>query len=441
MRGVKTLVAGLVLVPSVASAAMSYVPDTGTVARSRGGAFTAAANDPMAIVYNPAGFADQTDMQVYIDITALNLYMKHDREGCADQTDPNTFETTPSPCGPSSNSAAVKVSPNLIFSMPFMAKKLVWHIGAHGAVGVNHKYPATGAQRYAVVEQVPQQLSYTTGISMRPVPWFSFGFTAGGVYTTLEQKVVSTNPYSPGEPRPNEHPEVDVPVELTASDPFTPTAIIGVKFYAEEPGLEVGASYRPAFKTSMAGDYSSPSATEKVHFEINLPAIIRTGFRVKRERWDAELDFTVEDWTTRKADVIKIDDGNYIIYPVEKIVRERNGDVAFRISVGGSYKVSNTLVAHAGILHETAAIPEERYLLTLPDSPKTGIAAGVSYMFGGKYMVSGNLTYLDLAKVDITNSENLQGGIAIEDQYLSVISNGSYDGYYAMMGLSFGARF
>jgi long-subunit fatty acid transport protein len=231
-------------------------------------------------------------------------------------------------------------------------------------------------------------------------------------------------------------------VELTASDTFTPTAIVGVKFYAEEPGLEVGLSYRPPFETSMDGDYKSSIGTEKVKFQINLPAIIRTGFRVKREAWDAELDLTVEDWTTRKADIITVNDGDYAGFDVsDGIVRERNGDVAFRISVGGSYKVSNSLVAHAGILHETAAIPEEKYVLTLPDSPKTGIAAGVSYMFARRYMVSGNFTYLDLAKVDITNSEVNQGGIGIDDQYRSIISNGTYDGYYAMMGLSFGARF
>ncbi len=439
MRG-WALSALFLMFPAAAHAAMSYVPDTGTVARSRGGAFTAAANDPMAIVYNPAGFADQTDMQAYIDITALNLMLKHDREDCAPEIDPVSGASNPSPCGSVSNSAPVKVSPNVVFSMPFMAKKLVWHIGAHGGVGVNHKYPADGPQRFAVVEQIPQQLSYTTGLAFKPAPWVALGFTVGGVYTTLEQKVVSTQPYQ-GEPRPSEHPVLDTDLELTAADTFTPTGIVGIKLYAEEAGMEFGASYRPPMKTSMSGEYSSAINTEKVHFLINLPAIIRTGIRVKRENWDAEMDFTIEDWNGRKADTIKIDDKDYIGFPVEEIVRERNGELAFRIGIGGSYKVMESLIVHAGVLHETSAIPEEKYVLTLPDSPKTGVMAGVTFAFAQRFMVSGNLSYIDLQPIHITNSEVRQGGILISDPQLSVISNGTYDGYYAMMGFSFGARF
>lgn len=436
MRG--ALTAAFLLLPAAAHAAMSYVPDAGTVARARGTAFTAAANDPMAIVYNPAGFADQQQMQVYVDVSVISLSLKHDREGCADWTDPNPPNASqPAPCGAVSNSGAPKVSPTLIFSMPVW-RNLVWHAGVYGGTGVNHKYPADGPQRFVNVEQVPTQASYTTGVSMRPVNWFAFGLTFGGIYASNEQKVVSTSPYG-GEPRPNEHPTLDRPLELTVSDPFSPTATLGVKFYLDKAGVEIGASYRIPTETSMGGDYTSATAgAEKVHLKVDLPSIARLGVRKKMERFDVELDFVMEDWTGRKADVISVDDGDY--FGEDAIVRVRDGGVAYRVALGSSFRVNDALALHGGVLHETSAIPEERMMLTLYDTPKTGVNLGASYAFG-KMMVAGSLSYIDGAKVNITNSRVDQGGVLIDDQYKSITGNGSYDGAYTLFGLSFGMRF
>jgi long-subunit fatty acid transport protein len=55
------------LVPAVGAAAGFEIPDNGTQALGRGGAFTAVASDGSAIQYNPAGLAKQSGLQLTVD--------------------------------------------------------------------------------------------------------------------------------------------------------------------------------------------------------------------------------------------------------------------------------------------------------------------------------------------------------------------------------------
>lgn len=452
MRSMKWVVtASLVLAPGAAHAAMTYAPDTGTVAQARGGAFTAAASDPMAIVYNPAGFADQRKTQVLIDIKTLKLMNSFDRADCADSTDPDSpaDPPTPSPCGKVSNKGALKISPNVVFSMP-IGEKLTWHAGVHAAVGVNHQYADKGAdpvsgeqiddgpQRFSNRSQTPQQVSYTAGLSWRAAQFVSIGFTAGGMYVTNEQEVTSSVTSTAP---PNEHPQNNSPVELSVKDPFTPTAILGAKFYL--PGaVEIGASFRPRVDVSMAGTYASQSTPikEDVHLNVTLPAIFRTGVRKVGTGWDAELDFTIEDWTGRKFDTIKVDDGDLNGY--SKLPVRRNGMRAYRIGLGGTYAMSEALALHGGYLFETSGIPKEYLVIHITDAPKHGLNAGVSYSFS-RFTVSGNLNYTHLTTTKVSNGKAQQRGAlaAYPPEAFSVVNNGTYSGYYAMAGVSFLAKF
>lgn len=444
MRSIKCsalwMAAGVVLAPGAAHAAMTYAPDTGTVAQARGGAFTAAASDPMAIVYNPAGFADQRKTQVLIDIKTLKLMNSFDREDCGPSEDPSTGVPQETPCGKVTNKGALKISPNVVFSMP-IGETLAWHVGLHSAVGVNHQYPNDGPQRFSNRSQTPQQVSYTAGVAWRAAQFVSIGFTAGGMYVTNEQEVTSSaNTTTP--PEENEHPGLDSPVELKVKDPFTPTAILGAKFYL--PGsVEIGASFRPRVDVSMGGTYASQTTPikEDAHLNVTLPWVLRSGVRKVGTGWDAELDFTVEGWGGRKYDTIVVDDGDLNGY--SKLPVLRNGRTAYRIGLGGSYAMSEALALHGGYLFETSGIPKELMVPHITDTPKHGLNAGVSYTFS-RFTVSGNLNYTHLTTTKVSNGQARQRAsfAAFDDPArLAVVNNGTYSGYYAMAGVSFLAKF
>lgn len=442
MRLVRLLAASAVLaLPAVAHAAMTYVPDTGTTARSRGGAFTAAANDPMAIVYNPAGFADQKGKQVYIDITALQLNSSFARASDSD----GSYKKV-------SNSGATKVSPNLIYSMSFLeGDKLNWHIGTYGAIGVNSKYPASGPQHYTTTFLEPQQLSYSTGVAYRINDMFAVGATVGGMYITNKTEVDVTL-QNTGDPQAENSPNGTVHAVLEVANPFTPTGNIGVKITPVQ-GIEVGLSYRPASTARLDGTYTAyfldgPSAGDEADKEdtyliIPLPQILRTGVRKVGTGWDVELDLVLEDWSGRKKDVIDPYEGtgNGQLGAFRKIEVDRDGGPAFSVRLGGSYSVKENLQVHSGVLHETSAIPQERMSVNLFDAPKTGLGLGTTYGFS-RFEVSGNLAYLMLHTQKITDSKVRQRSSLTEDpNALKVVGNGTYSGAYMFGGIAFKAKF
>jgi len=433
MRSVQILAAAVLgVLPSTAFAAMTYVPDTGTVARSRGGAFTAAANDPMAIVYNPAGFADQKKMQVYIDITALRLNSSFKR---ASDGGGSYNKVT--------NSGATKISPNIIFSQA-IGEKLVWHAGTYGAVGVNMKYPKSGPQRYTTSFLEPQQLSYSGGVAYRFNPMIAAGFTIGGMYIT-NQTEVTVSSVVPPDP-PSEDPANDIYAVLDVSSPFTPTGNLGLKF-TPVTGWEFGLSYRPPVTARLEGTYKAnyvssgnPAANEKVTLIVPLPQIIRTGARKVGTGWDAELDFVIEDWTGRDKDVIDAKDGQIGTTP--SIDVEREGQMAFSVRLGGSYSVMNNLQMHGGVLHETSGIPKNRISVNVFDAPKTGLGLGTSYGIGERFTVSGNVAYLMIATQTIKDSKVRQRSpFGTDPGSLNTVGNGKYEGAYIFGGLSFMSKF
>ncbi len=415
-------------VPVVAMGAMTYAPDTGTTARSRGGAFTAAADDPMAIVYNPAGFADQKSRQAYIDVSYIDLN--------------TTFERSTGPSSPYEavhNEGAPKISPNLVYSQPFGTKGN-WHVGAHGGIGVNMKYPEDGAQRFTTIRLEPTQLMYTGGVAWRFNRFVSAGFTAGGMLTENVTRVKTTiNNLTSTEP--NEDPAYDRAAELDVKDPFTPVAILGVKVTPVE-SYEIGVSFRPSVTTEMDGTYKSDdgSVDEEVTLKVVLPTILRTGVRKVGQKWDAEIDFVLEDWSGRKEDLIIAKDGS--IVGSEEIAIDREGKAAFSVRVGGSYDVKTNIELQAGVIHETAGIPKQRLSVNVFDAPKTGLALGATYKIGERFAVAGNLCYTVLSETSVDDSDVKQRSAFPDNpEALAVTGNGTYSGAYTFAGLSFLAKF
>lgn len=422
--------AALLLAPLPAQAAMTYVPDTGTVARSRGGAYAAAAEDGIAIVYNPAGFADQKGKRVYFDVTVLQLNSSFQR---ADDANGSYKKVT--------NSGAPKISPTLVYSMPF-GEKLNWHIGLAGAVGVNMKYPKAGPQRYTTQELVPQQLTYSTGVAYRFHPMVAAGLTVGAMYITNETSVAVTGATA----EPFEDRQTDIDATLSVENPMVPVGILGVKV-TPIPNVEIGLSYRPPVTANLEGTYEtdpvdpngSPGSYD-VTLVVPLPQIIRSGVRYVQPGWDVELDLVMEDWTTRDQDTIKGRNGDRVGI-VEKVEVIREGQAAYSVRLGGSYKLGEALKLHAGLLHETSGIPTNRWSVNVYDGPKTGLGLGTTYAINEKFGVSGNLSYLQVAKTTVKDSKVQQRSPLPSQGGLHTVGNGTYDGAYMFGGISLNASF
>lgn len=93
------LAAALWALPAVGWAAGFEIPDNGTQALGRGGAFTAVANDGAAIEYNPAGLAQQDGLQFTLDANLFNHSVDFTRTTPAGDNDKVAIQTVHNSAG------------------------------------------------------------------------------------------------------------------------------------------------------------------------------------------------------------------------------------------------------------------------------------------------------------------------------------------------------
>lgn len=415
---------------SLVLGAAYYVPDAGTVARARGGAFCAAADDPLAIRYNPAGLADLRDPQLLVDGTAMWLDMKFARTGVT--SDSQATSTT------ADSNPPIQIVPALLYSHP-IGDRFNVTAGLHAPAGPRTKFRKNGVQRFTNDSLYNAELAYGVAGAWRINPYVSAGVSFEGIFTEVIQEFVITGKTTAP---PSEDPQHDIPSKLDVSDPFTPSATLGVKV-TPAPWLEIGISYRPTVNQDMKGeliDQSGSTPTEKVTFHVELPSILRLGVRYVAAGWDVELDYVMEDWSGHRTEVLTADDGFFFVS--NEGVQVREFVPAHSVRLGGSWTVSAPVEIHGGLYYETSAVPADRMDVGTYDADKTGLNVGVSYQVWKRVTVSGNYSRTFVDTVKVTDSKvRQQSPFGAGDDALAVIGNGTYSGHYDFIGLSVLTKF
>lgn len=425
---------GVIAVPGASLAAGLYVPDSGTTARARGGAFCVAADDPLAIFYNPAGLADQhTRNQFLFDITDLQLNEKFQRTGIP--PDGASAGTT------ATNAPPPQIVPNILYVHNF-SDKFSLGGGIHAPAGGRYKFSATGPQRFTNSELYLVEAGIGISAAYRIHRVVSVGLTLETLMTSVDQRfAVSKN--TPPNP-PTEDPLQESPGHVSAASNMTPTGILGVKVTPVE-GIEFGLSYRPSVTLNMPGklETSNPDTSDKLHFHSKLASILRIGARYVKPTWDYELDFVYEDWSVHKEDKVTADDGNFIGGSTQSV--PRNWKAAYSIRGGSTFKLSEKLHGMAGWFYETSAVPKEYLDVGSYDAPKVGLNFGAKYDFGTRFTAAANLSHVFMASQTVTNSKQRQQGAfsppLTSPSDFTVIGNGKYTGDYNMIGLSLLTKF
>lgn len=426
------LTAAPLLAGRSAFAAGYYVPDTGNVARSRGGAFVAAANDPMAIVYNPGALAEQRRPQLLLDVTVLRMNERFERRDVPDDAESGSVaEGDPPP----------QLVPALVYTHPFGAR---WTgaVGMIAPAGPRYRFPEDGPQRFSNTERVFTEATYGFALAVKPHPKVSLGLYGGALFAGLEQDFVFTrNEVAP----PSEGPSRDLRAHMQVKDPFTLTAGVGVKATPWQ-NVELGFSYRPEANIDAGGTLATtePQPTrEDVHFRFNLPAIWRGGVRWVQPAWDVEMDVVWEGWGSHDEELLVADDGNFA--GTATVATPRKFRDAWCVRLGGSVQATPSLQVHGGGYFETGAVPTRTMEPGTYDPAKLGLAAGVSVDISKSLVLALNVTHTFLQPMDVTDSQVRQQSRFTEDivprEARSVIGNGRYSGSYDMAGVSLLARF
>ena len=326
-----TLSLAFACLPATAYAGGFEIPDNGTQALGRGGAFTAKADDGTALEYNVAGLASQRGTQLLLDSNLWFSDYSFQRAGAYPDDPKNTY--TPwggAPFPKIGNQGGPFFEPFIAASTDFgYFERWTFAVGAFGPSSVgNRTYPyslgwAPSPARYDVVQNEPQVIFGTAAAAVRALPWLDLGLALHLVYgnisvttTTLSDAVAHGT--GAGQCANVEYAPCDALSTLQTTG-VTPT-VSGGAMIRPMPHLAIGLNVRGPADLATQGNVTirAPRITPNAGFQpspasldVKLPAVVRLGARyafVARdfEVGDVELDGTYEAWGAAQGGGLRV---------------------------------------------------------------------------------------------------------------------------------------
>lgn len=411
-------------------------PDVGTVAIGRGGAIAAAPEDGLAFQHNPAGYAFQPGWRAMVD---GNLAVQKLRFAPADGSGEVHNE------GPPFLVPAVAVSYGLGPLGPLSS--LTFALGATGPAAVGkQKFPATGGQRFALIESDYFIAYYSAAVAAAIRERFAFGLTFQLVHgsATFSRAVWSgtgmgTDPAFTGVAH------VDVANGVKA------IGLLGASFKAT-PRLTFGVSYRPRWRftgsgtlrtdlPSTAGALGARQVGDQTDFQLDFPDVVRAGARYEwgaDRRWLTEVDVVYEGWS--RLHTIEIHPRNITVVgenfgiskPLPNIIFRKDFQNSVSVRAGADYQaLPRRLVLRAGYLHETSAIPTDSVSVDFANWRRDAVSVGASVALGAGVWFDVAYAHHFLATQVVTNSKEVQVVTPCvlpdcTDPAATVVGNGTY---------------
>ena len=353
------LASSLLVVTSLGAAHAGglFLPGSGAVSASRGGAAVASADDGEALSINPAGLAKTQGTTLTISLELVRYFMSFSRRG---QYDPSTNPNFQPPYA-GEDYATVENDPSpplgIAKFQPIPVVAVVSDLGGavpglHLALGIyaptgypfrdmtaGYKFPIAGdtnanldaappASRYDILTQESRLLLPTIAASYRILPELDVGarFTAGNFQSKTQVAVWGT----PG--NVEERVTEDSLFTADIKDSFIPAFGLGVT-YRPTPWLELGASYASSLVLKAKGSATSAKGpdvdagrvigpvpdemsvcetggtfeAQRACISLQLPQTATIGARYKfldergQLRGDIELNLGWENWGKRCA--------------------------------------------------------------------------------------------------------------------------------------------
>jgi long-subunit fatty acid transport protein len=398
------------------------IPDNGTQALGRGGAFTAKADDGTALQYNIAGFAQQRGTRLLLNGNFLFSDLTFARSGNYPDDPSNSFT-------PWGGSRYPKVTnEGGVFPEPFAAastdfgyfEKWTFAFGAFGPSSVgNRVYPASlgfapNPARYDIIENKPQVIFATAAAAVKALPWLDLGAAIHYVHGSI--RVTSTT-FSDAVAR-GTGPGQCANVEY---QPCDARATIDSTGGAVTPSF--GALVKPAKFLSFGGNVRGPATLETtgevttlapritpnagfqpspVTFVVTLPTVVRAGARYAFlekqeeenkpdfERADIELNGTYEAWGSAQDDGLKVKipaiaaqnpPPGVNLTNIDFVSPHRYRDT-WSVRLGGAYNLKpigdeKVLSLRAGMYHDSSASDPQYTRLDFDTLAKTAGTVGV----------------------------------------------------------------
>ena len=443
-KGSPTMVVGfaaLALAAGPSWAGGQYAGDNGSLAAQRAGAFTARADDPTALYYNPAAlFRIGDHRQVFLGVNLVSFDQSFQRDGSyrhdTNGDDP-TYAGDPYPTvhndGP--------VQPVPFVAAAFTTGKLALAIGVFAPHGYGTRnYPdsvrtvsgaqAPAPQRYDIISQ--------QGVIALPSAGFAYPIKDGvtvGARASYGFAHLQTRRFAQGLANRAELSDRDTDATIDVSDNKIITWGAGIHVHTS-PGWELGASYSAPIeihargtadvelgdllRNIMPGQETQivpvPDAMAqcapggavgaiKTCLDMALPQTAQAGLRWinrddgGRELGDLEIDVRWENWSAVDKIVAVMDGQNSTVaQPVNPSDVRHGFEDVYSARLGGSrvFGDQRQYMASFGLGYESAAAPTSWTRLDVDTAPRFSASGGLSVDVGS-FRVDAGVAIVDPA--------------------------------------------
>jgi long-chain fatty acid transport protein len=399
-----------------ATAAGFRLPEAGAKAMGMGFAFSAQADDPSAIYFNPAGLVQLEGTNVMVGGTYI-------RENGGEFTG-----TTPLTGG----ATVTETQKDLDFLVPnaYIVRKaspnLAYGVGIFVPFGLGQEYKDRNASifRSGVTKIDLQTVVVNPTIAFKLEDYFYFG--AGIDYMWAKAKLARTgvvnNTFPPAAPPADNpvnlynldmegdgdawgynfglllKPHKDWKLGFAFRSPFTvkikdgDVTISNISSatiaFAPAFGLPAGTTFQAPGVVIPAGGTAGSSFATKGTTILNMPATAVLGLAYAGDRLTVEFDIDWTFWSSWRRLDIDIQQQGALLADINS-QRSWTNVAAYRI--GAEYRVSDALALRAGFVYDQTPVPSSTMDAFLPDADRLNYMAGAGYKyknwtFDGAYM-------------------------------------------------------
>jgi long-chain fatty acid transport protein len=343
----------LLLVARLAHAGGIEVPMQSARAAGEADAFTAQADDPSAIFYNPAGLTQLHGTQG--SVGAYYLQPEFEFHSAAGQEQDMHLPS---------------VLPHFYIESDLGTDRLRVGLGANDAFGINEHWGNNGPLSTILNRGSLEVLNFAPSIALRVTDKFSIGADLNVYYgdLNLQRNVILAAPPAP-----------EGNFQLKGYDTAV-GATVGM-MYKIDSRNQIGAYYRSPFALNFGGHAQvtssiipeiGPSHTNE---SLDFPQSIGVGYAIK-----PILPLTVEGdviWTDwHSLDQLKINSPN-AAFNGQTIKADWDSGFTFRL--GGEYRLDQHWSLRAGYAYSDNAVPGSTFGPIVPDNSYNLVALGVGY--------------------------------------------------------------
>ncbi len=368
----------------------------GSKATALGGAFSAYADDPFAVYYNPAGLTQIKRPTLSVGVLTLNPTIKVHSFRAVDG-DGNRVE----PYGISfKDSSKNLIVPHLGFAT-HLFKNVYFGIGAYIPYGLHIKWensPLKNSAAYNGFESyyVRGVVSPTVAVKLTDKLSFGFGVSFGRSDAGTQRRL-----YSPS--IPTLHNRI---VKGELHDDFNVSFNLGL-LYKPYDNLSFGITYRSRTKTHFKGSVEVVGI-EKVgaSTSIDHPDQLQMGVKYQpNSRLTLTADVVWTNWSIVHGYTVKFDKP---LLGKSQEYFPRDWKDTRQIRLGLEYKVNKTLVLRGGYFYDPSPIPDHTFDMLWPDADKKTYSLGA-----GINLLNGRLTVDTVVQYIVAESKREIGGESI----------------------------